>query len=448
MANSDEPSVSIDHLLKSESNWHQWTTANGLRCLHIPMPHGDRRFQITALVGTGSRHEPSHLAGISHLLEHMMFRGSKNYPTFADLSVAFENFGGEWNAATGHEYTEFYYNGTANNLVESIELFADFMIRPQLNDLEIERRIVQRELEGELNENGVSTDPDYHIATKIFVGQSMALPIIGTNDTLKVISKEDLWTWFKDRYIPKDSVICVVGGDRDTVKQTVEQQFDSWKSTPSTKMKSDITTKFTGPQAFWIENSDNEYQVQMSFLCEGTGSSKTAAYELLSRILSDGFSSRLTRRIREELGLVYDISSSLHQYDGLGLFNINASVLRENLQPLFKEIFAVLDKLKSGSIASDELSRHKRRARVDLDITTGEPAALAWRASWALLSSTEMKLSQWAINYDCLSTVDLTRIAQEIFKPEHLCVVALGPKEGNIAGDLAKMTRQWDGHDS
>ncbi len=438
--------MSLDHLIDSEATWRQWQMPNGLRCIHIPLPKGDQRFQITTLIGTGSRHEPGHLAGISHLLEHMMFRGSKRYPSFADLSVAFESLGGEWNAATGHEYTEFYYNGTADNLSESISLFADFMIRPELSDLETERRIVQRELEGELNENGISTDPDYHIATKIFPGQPMAMPIIGTADTLKNISEEDLRSWFKSRYIPEDSVICVVGGSSDTVKQTIEQHFIEWKPAVAPINKPKIASSFKGPHAFWVENSDNEYQVQLSFLCEGTGSSKTAAYELLSRILSDGFSSRLTRRIREELGLVYDISSSLHQYDGYGLMNINASVLGENLKSLFKEVFTVLDSLKSGSVTGDELSRHKRRARVDLDITTAEPSALAWRASWALLSATELNLSHWAKNYERLSADDLTETAREIFRPENLCVVALGPKEGDVAGDLVKITHRWHGH--
>ncbi len=443
MANPNGNPVTLDHLLKSESGWHHWTMPNGLRCLHIPLPEGDQRFQITTLTGIGSRHEPGNLAGISHLLEHMMFRGSDRYPSFSDLSIAFESLGGEWNAATGHEYTEFYYNGTADNLTESIGLFADFIIRPELRDLETERRIVQRELEGELNENGVSTDPDFHIATKIWPDQPMAMPIIGTEKTLKSISQQDVRAWFKDHYAPEQSVVCVVGGEQVIVKTVIEKNFSAWKPAAAAVVKPKIMTDFKGPCAFWVENSDNEYQVQFSFLCEGTGSPKTAAYEMLSRILSDGFSSRLTLRIREELGLVYDISSSLHQYDGVGILNINASVLGENLKPFFKEIFAVLDSLSTNSVTEAELARHKRRARVDLDITTAEPSALAWRASWALLSSTEMYLSPWAKNYESLTQRTLMDISREIFKPENLCVVALGPNEGDIAGDLVKMTHKW-----
>ncbi|MCX6116504.1 MAG: insulinase family protein, partial [Proteobacteria bacterium] len=166
-------------------------------CLHIPLPKGDPRFQITYLNGTGSRFEPKEWSGISHLLEHMMFRGSAKYPSFSDLSIAFERLGGEWNAATGHEYTEFYFNGTVKKSKEAIELFADFLMRPALHDLATELKIVKRELEGELNENGVSTDPDYHIATKIWPNSAMAMPIIGTPDSLGNINSKILRSWYE-----------------------------------------------------------------------------------------------------------------------------------------------------------------------------------------------------------------------------------------------------------
>ena len=430
-------------LQKFDAKWHEWTMSNGLRCLHIPLPKGDPRFQMTLLLGTGSRHEPKELSGISHFLEHMMFRGSDRYPSFSDLSVAFESLGGEWNAATGHEYTEFFYNGTATKISEIVALFADFIIRPAMHDLETERRIVLRELEGEFNENDISTDPDYHIATQVWAKSSMAMPIIGTPETLAKIDIGALRSWYKKHYTPANAVLCVVGGKVEETKKLLDTEFGSWQSGPKLVTPSSIATKFSGPNAFWVENSDNEYVVQISFVCEGTGSPKTAAYELITRMLSDGFSSRLTRRIREELGLVYDISADLHQYNGSGLISINASVLGENLKPFFREVFAVLDGLSAEKISLEELDRHKHRVLVDLDITTSEPPALAWRGSWATLSNTEAKLSQWAESFQQLDASLLGKLACEVFQPINLCVTALGPDEDNIKLELPKMIRKW-----
>ncbi len=409
---------------------------NRLRCLHIPLPKDDPRFQVTLLVGTGSRYEPKEISGISHLLEHMMFRGCAKYPSFSDLSEAFERLGGEWNAATGHEYTEFYFNGTTAKIDAAIELFADFILRPALTDLDTERRIVLRELEGELNENGVSTDPDFHISTKIWPDTPMSMPIIGCPETLNHITIKDIKDWFYQWYTPDNAVVCAVGGSSQDIKTLLQKNFGEWSAKSSKKLIAPVSSKFKGPCAFWIENSDNEYQIQISFICEGTGSQKTAAYELLSRILSDGFSSRLTRRIREELGLVYDIGSDLHQYEGMGLFNITASVIGENLKPFFKEVFAVLSHLSTSDISHDELDKHKHRALIDLDITTSEPSALAWRGSWSALSKTDAKLSAWAKKYSHISSVDILLAAREIFSPKNLCVTALGPNDHDLDKEL------------
>ena len=181
----------------------------------------------------------------------------------------------------------------------------------------------------------------------------------------------------------------------------------------------------------------------MSFVCEGTGSEKTVAYEIITRILADGFSSRLTRRVREELGLVYDISADLHQYDGSGLINITASVLGENLKPFFKEVFSVLDSLTNEVVPESELNRHKHRALTDLDITTSEPTALAWRGSWAIISNTEAQLSRWAERFEIIDSVTVMNTAKNIFRPERLCVTALGPNEDSIGSELAKIVSKW-----
>ncbi len=430
-------------LQKFDAKWHEWTMANGLRCLHIPLPKGDPRFQMTLLLGTGSRHEPKELSGISHFLEHMMFRGSARYPSFSDLSVAFESLGGEWNAATGHEYTEFFYNGTATKISEIVALFADFIVRPAMHDLETERRIVLRELEGEFNENDISTDPDYHIATQVWANTPMAMPIIGTPETLAKIDAAALRSWYKKNYTPSNAVLCVVGGQVKENEKLLNAEFGSWAAAAKSKTPPPIATNFTGPVAFWVENSDNEYVVQISFVCEGTGSPKTAAYELITRMLSDGFSSRLTRRIREELGLVYDITAELHQYHGSGLISINSSVLGENLKPFFREVFAVLDGMSSEKIPAEELQRHKHRVLVDLDITTSEPPALAWRGSWSTLSKTEAKLSHWAESFQLLEASTLGKLSSEVFQPINLCVTALGPDEDDIKTELPKIIRKW-----
>jgi predicted Zn-dependent peptidase len=301
---------SKNSLAKFDKSWKKWTLKNGLRCIHVPLPKGDNRFHISLMIKTGSRFEPVEKSGISHLLEHMMFRGSEAFPTFSLLSEAFEDFGGEWNAATGHEYTEFFYSGTQEHKENVFKLLADFFLRPKLLDLETERRIVLRELEGELNENGESTDTDYHVLRTVWPDTSMAMPIVGTESSLISITSDDLTKRINEQYFPANIVLVAVGSSLTEIKALTKLSFSEFPK--SRKKSKDIDfslPKFTGPKCVFIENSDNEYDVQVSFVCEGTNSSWTPAYDMLSRILGDGFSSRLVKRIREELGLVYDIKT-------------------------------------------------------------------------------------------------------------------------------------------
>jgi predicted Zn-dependent peptidase len=146
-----------------QSKWDQFSLPNGMTAVHCPLP-GDNRAYAGLVIRTGSRNEHLAQLGVSHFLEHMMFRGSKAHPSFRQLAEAFEWLGGEWNAATGAEHTEYWYAGTISNLEPALAALAEFMENPALLDMEIERQVILQELQGELNEFGNSTDLSFHTA--------------------------------------------------------------------------------------------------------------------------------------------------------------------------------------------------------------------------------------------------------------------------------------------
>lgn len=431
-------------LARFDSSWRQWSLRNGLRCLHVPLPTRDERFHVLVMVHTGCRDESFEKSGISHLLEHMMFRGSAKHPNFTALSEAFENLGGEWNAATGHEYTEYFYSGTVDKAEDAFDLLADFLLRPALQDLDTERRIVLRELEGELNEQGVSTDSDFHILRTIWPGTSMAMSIVGDEKSLSSIHQSDLNEWLAKHYQPQNMVICVVGGKASDARRLTKSHFHKFDR-PRKKLepKNRRTPSYEGPKVEVIENSDSEFDIQLTFVCEGTRSPKTAKYDMVSRLLADGFSSRLVRRIREELGLVYDISSDFHQYDGGGAFNINASVAETNIETFCAELFAVLDFLKSTPVTPSELVRHKTRALTDLQLVPTEPSHVAFRLSWSVLSGIDPRLETWREQMESIDAESIQEIAKELFQARNLAVVALGPTNKDITSRFQRSVEAW-----
>ncbi len=429
--NSKHPPSS--QLSQFDASWRRWSFKNGLRCIYVPLPKGDHRLHISLMIHTGSRFEPVDKSGISHLLEHMMFRCSKNHPTFSGLSEAFEVLGGEWNAATGHEYTEFFYSGTADKCAAAFELLADFFLHPKLQDLETERKIVMRELEGELNENGESTDADFHALKTIWPHSSMAMPIVGTEASLLSITPQDLIKRINQYYCPENIVLCVVGNSLKEVKELSKKHFLKF---PAERVFRKTTAdylqlpNYIGPKCVFVDNSDNEYDVQVSFVCEGTNSTLTPAYDMLSRILGDGFSSRLVKRIREELGLVYDISAGFHQYQGRGLFSIQASISEPHIETFFRELFGILNKISESGPTTEELTRHRTRALTDLQLVPSDPASIAFRLSWMILTSADLSLENWKAKLEDISQESLMNCAKTLFNPANRIVSVLGPSDG------------------
>lgn len=431
-------------LARFDASWRQWTLRNGLRCLHVPLPPRDERFHVVVMIHTGSRDEEFEKSGITHLLEHMMFRGSAKHPNFSALSEAFENLGGEWNAATGHEYTEFFYSGTADKAGAAFDLLADFLLHPALQDLDTERRIVLRELEGELNEQGVSTDSDFHILRAMWPGTSMAMSIVGDEKSLSAIHQSDLNDWLAKHYQPQNMVICIVGGKASDARRLTKEHFHKFdRPRKKSVAKSRVIPAYQGPKVDVIENSDSEFDIQISFVCEGTRSPKTPRYDMISRLLADGFASRLVRRIREELGLVYDISSDFHQYDGGGVFNINASVAEINIETFCAELFAVLDQLKNSFVTAAELTRHKTRALTDLQLVPTDPGHVGFRLSWSLLAGLDPRLDAWREQMESITAEAIQDIAKELFRPRNLAVVALGPTNKEITARFQRSVEAW-----
>jgi predicted Zn-dependent peptidase len=423
----------------------QFTLPNGLQIIHTPLPTGDLRLHIALVINVGSRMQSAAQAGLAHLVEHMMFRGSEKFPTFGGLSEAFEDIGGEWNAATGHEYTEFFYSGTCDRLHEALELLSDFIFRPKLNDLETEKRIVLRELEGELNEQGFSTDTDYHVLRTVWPESTMAHPIVGYEDSIKRVTLADIKDYIHRYYRPKNMVLSVCGGRAKDLKLAVPEYFaKASRATPAKKCPDTPLTglsRTTSNHFVFVENSDNEYDIQVSFLCEGTAHGDTVTYDMLARILADGFSSRMVKRIREELGLVYDISAAFHQYQGAGLFSISANIAAQHIEVFFNELYTIIRQVVSVGVTDRELERHRRRALTDLQILLSDPSGLSFRNAWNYLTEQNLSLQFW---YDQIEGVTLSQIqsvARELFRPEKYCVGVLGPDESGVVARLKQAGR-------
>jgi len=427
-----------------EASLRRVTLPSGLTLIHAPLPH-DERFYLGLMVKAGSRYEAAKHAGISHFLEHMMFRGSKSHPTYAELAEAFEWLGGEWNAATGHEHTEYWYSGCRASHVKATKIFADFIKYPLLTDIEIERQIIRRELQGEMNEFGHSTDLDLHSASLHWPSSALAKPIIGFDETLGNISTADLIRYRERWYRPENMIVCVTGGPgSDEMIELMETHFSfPGSSGVSSDKVTPASINRAGPKALWVENSDNEYQIQLSFVCGGEWSPEAPSVEALARVLADGFSARLTRRLREELGLVYDISSEVRFFSDTGSLDINASVGPERIDEFFDELFTLVRDLATKGPAPRELERVQRRTLIDLDLLPMHPEELGFRIAWDTLGGRADSLVRERQLVEQLTAERVRETAATILTAKGAALVVLGPVRDGLEGELkAKMLKE------
>jgi len=425
-----------------DKSWIKKKLSNGITCIHVPVTSDDS-FYIGAMIKSGSRFETKSKIGLAHFLEHMMFRGSKSFPQFTQLAEAFEWLGGDWNAATGYDHTEYWYTGMVNTGPEIIQLFAEFLHNPRFNDIEVERHIVTRELEGETNDHGHSTDLDYHISTLIWPDTSIAQPILGDKQSILGFTIKDLQKFRTSYYRPEDMSICIVGGTGGELFSQLAESFSNYGNDfpDKTALKLKPLPKFTGPAVKWIEHSDNEYEILVSFLSEGEWSKKAPIYHMISRILTDGFCSRLCRSIREEMGLVYSIDASASLGPDRGTLDIHASCSQDQLDRYMNELLKQLNQLATEGARPDEVQRVIQRSLVDVEMAILDPEAVAARFNWSTLNNKPCSWVELRAEIQRISPVDVQKISAELFRQENIAVALLGPADKDIEKRALKSIR-------
>jgi len=204
------------------------TLKNGLRVVSVPLPH-HHGAEVLFYVGVGSRHEPPRQAGISHFLEHMLFKGTADYPSGLAMERAFEAVGGSANAATDTETTCFHSRIHPEHLEEGLRLFASMLRRPLFKDLEVERRVILEEALSDFSENGRQINPDNLIAGLLFPRHPLGRPTVGSRPCVARISLAQLQQHHASFYTPANAVLAVAGPiEHGRMLEAAQKCFGDW----------------------------------------------------------------------------------------------------------------------------------------------------------------------------------------------------------------------------
>lgn len=409
--------------------FHAVRFPNGLRLLTIEMPHLHSA-EMLCYIGAGSRHEAEGEGGISHFLEHMLFRGSQDYPKSFLLEAAFESIGGAVNASTDAEATCYHTRFHPDCLELCAQLFASLLRRPLFEGIEVERRIIVEEALEDYNEHGVEINPDNLTSRLLWPDHPLSQPTIGTRSSLAAIDVAALQRYYQTFYTPHNAVIAVAGAiDHQATHRAVSAAFGDWhgKPAPLPKPWQDPQEEGGKPEVTWVHDSDSQVGIQLAFRLPGRSDSRQMELRVLRRLLTGGGTSRLLLRLREELGLTYSVDAALSLFAESGCLSIDLAVAPENLVTAAREVLTVLEEIRLIAIGHEELDRLKAAYLYDLDFSRDHTDEMATRYGWGELCGMLRTTEEDRLAVIAISATALQRTAQELLTPDRLKMAVVGP---------------------
>lgn len=321
-----------------------------------------KSISVGVWVETGSRNENKLNNGISHFIEHMMFKGTEKRNAL-ELAESIENVGGQINAFTGREATCYYIKALDENLELCLDILSDMMFNSKFSsgDIEKEKGVVIEEINMS-EDSPEDVLADLH-SIAIWGEDSISFPILGTVDTVRSFNRELLLQYIGEYYIPENSVISICGNfEDDKLYNYLDKYFSTWKSLSNKRV-----TKYSTP----ILLSDILYkdkpieQLHLSLGLKGyeLGDDKGYTLTLINNILGGGASSILFQKIREELGLCYSIYSYMSSYNNTGTINIYAGLSPKYAEKAITVIKKQLREFAESGVSSTLLNNTKNKIK-------------------------------------------------------------------------------------
>ena len=380
-------------------------------------------------VKVGSINEKPEQAGLSHFIEHLVFKGTKNYPGSTEILERVENMGGYVNAATSKEYTCFYIDIQKDGYVQAIKILSDMVTDPLFPEKEIipERKVVIEEIQRH-KDNPHSQLYEKFMNT-IYKQAAYKNSVIGTEDVIANIPREEIVKYFKQYYIPSRMVIAVVGdiNIKETKKVISETLGKNQNINPNLIEPNIIEQDNNGAEITTKDNLAHTYMLA-GFLGPDMNSKDVYVADVALSILGSGQSSRLNKILKEEKQLVYSISSSFMTLCGTGCAYISAIFDQDKYEQAKDTLIKELDKFTIEGPSQEELQRIKINMKADwlFDLqTVNEQASLL--GYWKLFNHLEI-FENYLANIEKVTIEDVKNFMKKYYSKDKLSKVVVFPK--------------------
>ena len=408
--------------------FHKIVLKNGLRIITVPQK-SSQAVTVLVMAATGSKYEKKEISGISHLLEHMLFKGTKKRPDKIAISEPLDRVGGDYNAFTGEEQTIYFAKVDFRHFELALDIISDIYLHSQLDQKELkkEKKVVIEEI------NMYHDQPTAYVQSlwnKVLYGdQPAGWDIAGTKKSVMRISRQQLIDYMKTQYSASNTVVCVAG-EMNSEKEIIEKIKDYFSGIKNRKTikKPAVIEKQKKPKCLVKEKKTDQTHFCLGVRGYNLFHSQRYSQELLGLILGGMMSSRLFIKIREELGLAYYVKTSVSSDPDTGFLVTQAGVDNGKVK---KAISAILEEYKNISqkkISLKELEKAKDhfKGKMSLSLETSDAKAIFY-GTQEILEKNILTPKQIYAKIDKVSVDDILRTAKDIFKPEKLNLALIGP---------------------
>jgi predicted Zn-dependent peptidase len=419
--------------------WVQTELDTGERVISERLPHV-RSATIGYWIGAGSRDETYAKAGISHFIEHLLFKGSSRYSAL-DIAEIFDGLGGELNAATSREHTVVFSRVPESHIETALDVMGDMVFSPNFDDLDSEREVVLEEIA--MYEDTPQELVHDLIGEAVFGGHALGRPVIGTAEVISSVSRRALRGYHRSFYTPGNIVVAAAGSiDHDElvalVQQSVTQRSETGNDRPRIRPPLGRTPK---PGRRFQRKDTEQYHVCLAAPGLSRSDRRRFAASILDAILGGSASSRLFQEIREKRGLAYSVYSFVSQYADTGQVGIYVGTREDNLSEALAIASDQVADIAAGNLADKELKRAQENLKGRLMLGMESTSARMTRLGKSLVTDTEiLSLDRLIAEIDAVEAQAVCELAGELFAPERLSAAAIGPSEEHFVTALEQAT--------
>ena len=410
---------------------------NGLVVLTDRMP-GVRSVTLGFFFRVGSRHEPDELNGITHFIEHAVFKGTKRRSAL-DIAIEQDRLGGTLEAFTTHEETGFAVKVIDDELEASLDLLADMLFDPQFDEKEMssERRVILEELK--MTDDSPEDRLGEIFSRAFYRGHPLGLNIAGTRRTVKSFNGKAARQYHRKMFRPANLVVVAAGNveHRRFVKMaeaSVARSAGAALKTPSRTASAKGRTRPPKPAApIIVKNSatlEQAHLIVATPLVSGRDKRRYAA-DLLAQIIGGGTSSRLWQKVREERGLAYSVGASSIMFADCGMFTVSAGTSPGQTLEVVDITIAEMKDVVANGVTAEELELAKQQTRASVLLSLEDSASRAAALAEAeMLHGRQITLAESLRNLDAVTLDDVRDLAREFFRTETVAFAALGALNG------------------